>query len=67
MLALAERLEQYKVEGLTSRPIASGKLVRVVGLTLEATGCRAPVGSLCHVETMSGVMEAEVVGFAKLE
>lgn len=64
MLALAERLEQYKVEGLTSRPIASGKLVRVVGLTLEATGCRAPVGSLCHVETMSGVMEAEVVGFA---
>lgn len=64
MLALTERLEQYKVEGLKSRPIASGKLVRVVGLTLEATGCRAPVGSLCHVETMSGVMEAEVVGFA---
>ncbi|MEZ8106489.1 flagellar protein export ATPase FliI [Vibrio cortegadensis] len=64
MLALTERLEQYKVEGLKSRPIASGKLVRVVGLTLEATGCRAPIGSLCHVETMSGVMEAEVVGFA---
>lgn len=64
MLALSERLSQYKTEGLTSRPIASGKLVRVVGLTLEATGCRAPVGSLCHVETMSGHMEAEVVGFA---
>ncbi len=45
-------------------PVASGKLVRVVGLTLEATGCRAPIGSLCLVETMSGQMEAEVVGFS---
>ncbi|MHC6528010.1 flagellar protein export ATPase FliI [Vibrio proteolyticus] len=64
MLALAERLSHYKTHGLTSRPVASGKLVRVVGLTLEATGCRAPIGSLCRVETMSGEMDAEVVGFA---
>ncbi len=64
MLELADRLSQYKVNGLTTRPIASGKLVRVVGLTLEATGCRAPIGSLCKVETMSGEMEAEVVGFS---
>ena len=64
MIALAERLKNYKVEGLTVRPVASGKLVRVVGLTLEATGCRAPIGSLCLVETMSGQMEAEVVGFS---
>ncbi|MEZ9043015.1 MULTISPECIES: flagellar protein export ATPase FliI [unclassified Vibrio] len=64
MLELVNRLSQYKVEGLKSRPIASGKLVRVVGLTLEATGCKAPIGSLCLVETMSGQMEAEVVGFS---
>ncbi|MFS1460105.1 flagellar protein export ATPase FliI [Vibrio lentus] len=64
MLELANRLSQYKVEGLKSRPIASGKLVRVVGLTLEATGCKAPIGSLCLVETMPGQMEAEVVGFS---
>ena len=64
MLELADRLSQYKVQGLTTRPIASGKLVRVVGLTLEATGCRAPIGSLCKVETMTGEMEAEVVGFS---
>ncbi|MEZ8613031.1 flagellar protein export ATPase FliI [Vibrio sp. 10N.222.51.C8] len=64
MRELANRLSQYKVEGLKSRPIASGKLVRVVGLTLEATGCKAPIGSLCLVETMSGQMEAEVVGFS---
>ena len=64
MLELADRLGQYKVDGLKARPIASGKLVRVVGLTLEATGCKAPIGSLCLVETMSGQMEAEVVGFS---
>ncbi len=64
MLELAERLKSYKTTGLTSKPVASGKLVRVVGLTLEATGCRAPIGSLCHVETMTGSMEAEVVGFS---
>jgi len=64
MLALAERLSNYKVQGLTTRAIASGKLVRVVGLTLEATGCRAPIGSLCQVETLNGEMEAEVVGFS---
>jgi len=64
MFALADRLSQYKVQGLSTRPVASGHLVRVVGLTLEATGCRAPIGSLCKVETMSGTMEAEVVGFS---
>ncbi|ABE54613.1 ATPase FliI/YscN [Shewanella denitrificans OS217] len=44
-------------------PVASGQLVRVVGLTLEASGCRAPVGSLCSIETMAGELIAEVVGF----
>ncbi|GIU33387.1 flagellum-specific ATP synthase FliI [Shewanella hafniensis] len=45
------------------RAVASGQLVRVVGLTLEASGCRAPVGSLCSIETMAGELIAEVVGF----
>ncbi|MGX9519799.1 flagellar protein export ATPase FliI [Vibrio mediterranei] len=64
MQALAERLGNYKVEGHKSRAIASGKLVRVVGLTLEAIGCKAPIGSVCKVETMHGEMDAEVVGFS---
>ncbi|WP_299791322.1 flagellar protein export ATPase FliI [uncultured Shewanella sp.] len=42
---------------------ASGQLVRVVGLTLEATGCRAPIGSLCSIETLAGELIAEVIGF----
>ncbi len=64
MLALEERLSNYQTQGLTTRAIASGKLVRVVGLTLEATGCKAPIGSLCKVETLQGEMDAEVVGFS---
>jgi flagellum-specific ATP synthase len=64
MLPLSERLSQYQTTGLTTRAIASGKLVRVVGLTLEATGCRAPIGSSCLVETINGEIEAEVVGFS---
>ncbi|WP_412486251.1 flagellar protein export ATPase FliI [Shewanella chilikensis] len=43
--------------------VACGQLVRVVGLTLEASGCRAPVGSLCAIDTMAGKLIAEVIGF----
>lgn len=45
--------------------IVEGKLSRMVGLTLEAIGCRAAIGSRCEIETKSGRMvEAEVVGFS---
>jgi len=43
----------------------AGRLVRVVGLTLEAVGVKAHVGSQCLVETAHGELIAEVVGFAK--
>lgn len=42
----------------------AGRLVRVVGLTLEAVGVKAHVGSQCLVETAFGDLIAEVVGFA---
>ncbi|GAB3520616.1 MULTISPECIES: flagellar protein export ATPase FliI [Photobacterium] len=61
---LAERLSRYQTNNTACRPVASGRLVRVVGLTLEAIGCRAPLGSLCRVETLNGDIEAEVVGFS---
>lgn len=47
-----------------SRPAVAGHLVRVVGLTLEATGCSAAIGQPCSVETARGNIMAEVVGFA---
>lgn len=42
----------------------AGRLVRVVGLTLEAVGVKASVGSQCLVETAHGDLIAEVVGFS---
>lgn len=63
-MTLSQRLGSYRLQGLACRPVASGRLVRVVGLTLEAIGCRAPVGSVCSVEAVQGSIEAEVVGFS---
>lgn len=48
----------------TSQVISAGKLVRGVGLTLEAVGCKIPIGGRALVQTQQGKVEAEVVGFA---
>lgn len=63
-MTLLDRLQQYRTDQLAVRSAVAGRLVRVVGLTLEATGCRAAVGALCQVETLDGMMDAEVVGFS---
>ncbi|ABZ76017.1 flagellar protein export ATPase FliI [Shewanella halifaxensis HAW-EB4] len=60
---LRHKLAQYQQKIHPFVVEASGQLVRVVGLTLEATGCRASVGSLCAIETMAGSLIAEVIGF----
>ena len=45
--------------------VVEGKLIRMVGLTLEAIGCQAAVGGRCEVQGPSGdSIEAEVVGFS---
>ncbi|MGD8956126.1 MAG: flagellar protein export ATPase FliI [Chromatiaceae bacterium] len=45
--------------------VVEGKLTRMVGLTLEAVGCRAAIGGRCDVINAAGErVEAEVVGFA---
>ena len=45
--------------------VVEGKLTRMVGLTLEAIGCRAAIGEICEVINSNGAsIEAEVVGFA---
>lgn len=60
--ALAERRGRL---GAPPRPVVEGQLVRMVGLTLEAVGCQAPVGGRCQVVATDGtVLDAEVVGFA---
>ncbi|MEZ5563344.1 MAG: flagellar protein export ATPase FliI [Gammaproteobacteria bacterium] len=45
--------------------VVEGKLARVAGLTLEAVGCEAALGSRCQIQGNGGSsVEAEVVGFS---
>ncbi|MDR9466755.1 flagellar protein export ATPase FliI [Marinospirillum sp.] len=62
--SLADRLKSYQQQLRPDEPLVEGRLVRMVGLTLEAVGCNLPVGSYCYIESVSGdPVEAEVVGF----
>ena len=63
--ALADRLQQQQQFIRPNRPVVAGRLVRVVGLTLEATGLSAAIGQTCSVDTFDGELLAEVVGFAQ--
>jgi len=48
-----------------ARPVVEGVLTRMVGLTLEAVGCQAPIGARCDVVNSDGArVETEVVGFS---
>ncbi len=59
---LRESRERISSPGKT---VVEGQLKRVVGITLEASGCVAPIGGYCLVETVdSDWLECEVVGFA---
>ncbi|MEO2266900.1 flagellar protein export ATPase FliI [Pseudoalteromonas sp. YIC-656] len=62
-LPLLERLQEKRKYIHQPTVAVAGSLTRVVGLTLEAKGLHAPVGSQCLVETNQGMVEAEVVGF----
>lgn len=62
--SLLNRLQGYRVRDVAPTPPVAGKLTRVVGLTLEAIGCRAAIGALCRIDTQDGWLEAEVVGFS---
>lgn len=65
-LPFAERLKHYAVSDMpAAKPHISGKLVRVVGLTLEVVGLKLSIGCRCVVVTDDHrSIEAEVVGFA---
>ncbi|MCO5785018.1 flagellar protein export ATPase FliI [Pseudomonas sp. G11-1] len=68
-ISFARRLSRYAAATeLPVAPIVEGRLIRMVGLTLEAEGLQAPVGSRCVVISDSPQgetrVEAEVMGFA---
>ncbi len=46
-------------------PVVEGVLTRMVGLTLEAVGCQAPIGASCDIVIPGGQrVKTEVVGFS---
>ena len=63
---LTKRFQTYRrVIESESGWLVEGKVTRMVGLTLEAVGCHASVGSKCLVvRDDHSVIEAEIVGFA---
>jgi flagellum-specific ATP synthase len=68
-VSFARRLGGYSdAISLPSQPILEGRLLRMVGLTLEAEGLRAAVGSRCLVINDDSYhpvqVEAEVMGFS---
>jgi len=64
MTNLADKLSQSLSQIQVQRASSQGVLTRVVGLTLEATGVNAPVGSYCDIISPNGsTLVAEVVGF----
>jgi flagellum-specific ATP synthase len=63
---LAPRLGKFsqRLAGIGAPPV-EGRLTRMVGLTLEATGCQAAIGDRCTLVSPSGERAvAEVVGFS---
>ncbi|GAA3914341.1 flagellar protein export ATPase FliI [Litoribacillus peritrichatus] len=67
MTDLLDFLNDAKGRIAETRVAASeGRLVRMVGMTIEAAGCTATVGDHCVVVSDGGKhVEAEVVGFAE--
>ena len=62
---LADRLRQLQ-DAIPPEPAPelSGRLTRMVGLTLECVGCPMVVGDRCVIQgEATGNVEAEVVGF----
>ena len=62
----AKRLAARKENAGKPRPlVVEGRLKRMVGLTIEAVGCRAAIGDRCLIKSALGNdIEAEVVGFS---
>ncbi len=63
-MSLSERWRSVRIPDKAYQPKVAGRLVRMVGLTLEAVGINVKVGDRCMVERKGAEdIEAEVVGF----
>ena len=65
-VSIASRINAYQPY-TTRQPsyVVEGRLIRMVGLTLEAEGCNVPIGGHCIIRSPDiKDIEAEVVGFS---
>ena len=63
-MSLSDRWHSLRIPDKPYQPKIAGRLVRMVGLTLEAVGINVKVGDRCMVERKGAEdIEAEVVGF----
>ena len=62
---LSQRIQHLQNVSVKPKPLKlAGRLVRMVGMTLEVVGTFAPIGSRCQIMRQHGEpIEAEVVGF----
>lgn len=62
--ALSDRIKKRRSLLDRAELPVQGRLSTLRGLTLEAEGCKASIGSRCLIDTVSGAcIEAQVVGF----
>lgn len=63
---ISDKLQAYQDRMDTTATLkVEGRLIRMIGLTLEAVGINVPVGTRCNISTQDGHIEkAEVVGFS---
>ena len=61
--ALRARVTARSFDTAFTEPRRIGRLTRIVGLTMEASGCALTVGARCEVQSSHCSLEAEVVGF----
>ncbi len=63
-MSLASHLDHILPKLERPEPTVHGRVSKVVGMTIEARGMRAPIGALCEIQSHSGPpIIAEVVGF----
>ncbi len=63
MISLTDKIIKAQRRVKDAVPEVSGRLTKVNGLTLEAVGVSVPLGGHCRIQTMTGEVDAEVVGF----
>ena len=61
---LGQNLQRLAARVNRPTPLREGRLMRMVGMKLEAEGCDGAIGERCRVISGQTVVDTEIVGFA---